>query len=651
MTQAMKLVDQAATDTLPKLLARNARTYPRQPGIREKDRGIWKTYSWRDCQTHVQAFALGLAATGFNRGDKLSVLGDNRARLYWVQLACQALGGMAVPLYQDSIASELVFVLEHADVSVVVAEDQEQVDKVLSVREQLPRLRLIIFDDPLGMSSYRDPMLTSFAEVEELGRAFQKASPDHYESELAKGSADDVALVAYTSGTTGRSKGALLSHGNLIAVSESFVSVESVERGDNWLCYLPMAWVGDSIFSLSASLVAAATCNCPESPETVQRDLRELGPSALLGPPRIWENMLTALEVRAADASWLKRTVYSYFRDVAVRRELLKEDKKPIPFGTRLAYQLGEFVVYGPVRDQLGLRRARWCLTGGAPLGPDTFRFFRSFGVNLKQIYGATEASALVALQTDGEADPNTVGRMLPGTEVRIGDRGEVQVRGPGVFKGYYKQDEATRDTLTADGWLKMGDAGFIDPRGHLAIIDRAKDVGKLADGTPFAPAFIENKLKFSPFIREAVAFGDQRPFVAAMVAIDMTTVGKWAEQNGMPYTSYVDLSSKADVATLVLGEVRKINGTLPDALKVRRIVLLNKELDADDAEITRTRKVRRGFIAEKYAPVISAFYDGGAQAQLTMDITFEDGRKSKLTSTLGVHDVDPLAGARREAA
>jgi long-chain acyl-CoA synthetase len=645
----MKL-EQAATNTLPKLLARNALTHPRQPGMREKDRGIWKTYNWRDCQAHVQAFALGLAANEFGRGDKLSVLGDNRARLYWAQLASQAMGGVAVPLYQDSIASELVYVLDHADVSVVVAEDQEQVDKVLSVHEQLPKLRLIIFEDPLGMGGYRDPMLKSFTEVEEQGSAFQEANPRHYETELARGRADDVALVAYTSGTTGRSKGALLSHGNLIAVSESFVSVDSVERGDNWFCYLPMAWVGDSIFSLSVSLVAVATCNCPEGPETVQRDLRELGPSALLGPPRIWENMLTALEVRAADASWLKRTVYTYFRDVAVRRELLKEDNNAIPFGTRLAYRIGEFVVYGPVRDQLGLRRVRWCLTGGAPLGPDTFRFFRSFGVNLKQVYGATE-SALVAWQTDGEADPNTVGRALPGTEVRIGDRGEVQVRGPGVFKGYYKQDEATRDALTPDGWLKTGDAGFIDPRGHLAIIDRANDVGKLAGGTPFAPAFIENKLKFSPFIREAVAFGDQQPFVAAMIAIDMSTVGKWAEQRGMPYTSYIDLSSKRDVAMLILGEVRKINRTLPDALKVRRIVLLNKELDADDAEITRTRKVRRGFIAEKYAPVIRAFYDAGTQAQLTMDITFEDGRKSKLTSTLLVHDVDPFAGAQRKAA
>lgn len=647
----MKLVEQAATNTLPKLLARNAAEHPQQPGMREKDRGIWKTYSWHDCQAHVRAFALGLAANGFGRGGKLSVLGDNRAPLYWAQLAAQAMGGLAVPLYQDSIASELVYVLDHAEVSVVVAEDQEQVDKVLSVREQLPKLRLIIFENPLGMSSYRDhPMLRSFPELEEQGRAFSDANRGYYEAELAKGTADDIALVAYTSGTTGRSKGALLSHGNLIAVVESFMSIEPVKPGDNWLSYLPMAWVGDSIFSLGTSLVAASTSNCPEGPETVQRDLRELGPSALLGPPRIWENMLTALEVRAADASPLKRKAYAYFRDIAVRRELLKEDKKPIPFGTRLAYRIGEFVVYGPVRDQLGLRHTRWCLTGGAPLGADTFRLFRSFGVNLKQVYGATEA-ALVALQHDGEADPNTVGRNLPGTEVRIGDLGEVQVRGPAVFKGYYKQDDATRDTLTTDGWLRTGDAGFIDPHGQLVIIDRAKDVGKLLDGTPFAPAFIENKLKFSPFIREVVAFGDQHQFVAAMVAIDINTVGKWAEQRGMPYTSYIDLSSKPDVAELILGEVRKINGTLPDALKVRRIVLLNKELDADDAEITRTRKVRRGFIVEKYAPVIGAFYDGGTQAQLTMDITFEDGRKNKLTSTLLVHDVDRFAGARQEAA
>jgi long-chain acyl-CoA synthetase len=647
----MRLVDQPATDTLPKLLRRNMQKFARQPGMREKDRGIWQSYSWRDCHAHVRAFALGLAAHGFERGHKLSVLGDNRPRLYWAQLAAQALGGASVPLYQDSIATELAYVLDHAEVSIVVAEDQEQVDKVLSLRQQLPRLRLVVYEDPRGMNAYRDDLLKSFTEIEEAGRAFAKTHPEHYDREVDKGRADDVALIAYTSGTTGRSKGVLLSHSNMIATSESFASVESIDRGDDWLCYLPMGWVGDSIFSLSTSLVVAATCNCPEGPETVQRDLREVGPSALLGPPRIWENMLTGLQVKAADASWLKRRLYEYFRGVAERRELLLGDGKPISLATRIAYRLGEFLVYGPVRDQLGLRNARWCLTGGAPLGADTFRFFRSFGINLKQIYGATEASALVALQANTEADPNTVGRALPGTEVRIGDRGEVLVRGPGVFKGYFKQDEATRDALSSDGWLRTGDAGLVDPRGHLAIIDRAKDVGKLADGTPFAPQFIENKLKFSPYIREAVAFGDQRPFVAAMIAIDMSTVGKWAEQRGLPYTSYIDLATKPEVASLVIEEVGKINATLPGTTKVARIVLLNKELDADDAEITRTRKVRRGFVAEKYAPVIQALYDGGKEARLTMDITFEDGRKSTLTSTLAIHEIVPAGRSKRMAA
>jgi long-chain acyl-CoA synthetase len=401
-----------------------------------------------------------------------------------------------------------------------------------------------------------------------------------------------------------------------------------------------MGWVGDSMFSLSTSLVVGATCNCPESPETVQRDLRELGPSALLAPPRIWENMLTSLQVKATDASRLKRWIYEYFRAAAEKRELLKSDGKPISAPLRAACRLGEILVYGPVRDQLGLKNARWCLTGGAPLGPDTFRFFRSFGVNLKQIYGATEASALIATQADEAADPNTVGRTLPGIAVRIGERGEVQVKGPGVFLGYFKQEEATRDAMTSDGWLKTGDAGLIDPNGALAIIDRAKDVGKLADGTPFAPQFIENKLKFSPYVREVVAFGDQRPFVAAMIAVDMSTVGKWAEAQSLPYTSFMDLAGKPEVARLIVDEVHKINKTLPESSRVSRFVLLNKELEADDAEMTRTRKVRRGFVAEKYAAVVAALYQGASEARLTMEITFEDGRKSSLTSTLAVHDV-----------
>jgi long-chain acyl-CoA synthetase len=646
----MSLVADSATSTLPKLLRRNAERFRRQPGMREKDGGIWRTYSWAACLDNVRDFALGLSALGFKRGDKLAVVGDNRPRLYWAQLSAQALGGAAVPVYQDAIASELVFVLDHAEVSVIVAEDQEQVDKILSLKEQLPHLRTIVFEDPRGLSAYREPMLHAYADVQALGRKGGPAGKAEFARELDAGQADDIAMIAYTSGTTGRPKGVLLSHRNMVTTAEAFVVAEEVRRGDNWLAYLPMAWVGDVMLSLAAALAAGVTVNCPEGPETVQRDLRELGPNALLAPPRIWESMLTQVQVKANDATWLKRRLFGKFRDLAEQRELLLSDGKAVPLGKRIGYRLGNFFAYGPVRDQLGLRNARWCYTGGAPLGPDTFRFFRSFGVNLKQIYGATEASALVAFQRDGQADPNTVGRPVPGIEMRIDPGGEVQLKGPCVFVGYFKQDEATREALTGDGWLKTGDAGLIDPQGQLAIIDRAKDVGKLGCGTPFAPQFIENKLKFSPYIREAVAFGNDRSSVAAMIAIDLSTVGNWAERRGLPYTSFMDLSRKPEVASLIIEEVGKINATLPEALRVRRILLLNKELEADDAEMTRTRKIRRRFVAEKYGKVIEALYSDASEVELTTEITFEDGRRSTLTSTIAIHAVPPLAGASKAA-
>jgi long-chain acyl-CoA synthetase len=486
--------------------------------------------------------------------------------------------------------------------------------------------------------------------VLEEGRKFGQSHPGFYDNELAKGAADDIAMIAYTSGTTGNPKGAMLCHRNLIATSEAFVEVNEVKPGDNWLSYLPMAWLGDVAFTLGLALVGRLTANCPESPETVQRDLRELGPDAMLAPPRIWENMLTQMQVKSGDASPLKHRVFEYFRALAERCELKRADGKALSVGDRLGLAVGEFLVYGPVRDQLGLRNARWCYTGGAPLGPDTYRFFRSFGINLKQVYGATEASALIACQPDAEANPNTVGRPLPRVEIKIDERGEVMLKGSNVFRGYFKQDEVTADTITGDGWLKTGDAGFFDKQGHLVIIDRAKDVGKLSDGTAFAPQFIENKLKFSPFIREAVAFGDQRPFVVAMIAIDMQTVGTWAEKQGLAYTSFMDLSRKPEVAALIGQEIAKANSTLPDVQQVKRYLLLNKELEADDAEMTRTRKVRRRFVAEKYASVVEAFYDGKSSADVTMEITFEDGRKSTLSSTIAIHGDMAVEPARRAA-
>jgi long-chain acyl-CoA synthetase len=627
--------------TLPRLLQRNARERARRTAIREKDRGIWQSHTWAEYQAHVRDFALGLAALGFKRGDRLSVIGDNRPRLYWAQVASQCLGGVSVPVYQDSIARELAYVWNHADVTTIVAEDQEQVDKVLALREQLPGLRWVIYDDARGMLHYRQDWLKSFRDVEALGREFARTHAGYFESAVEQGRPDDVAFVCYTSGTTGNPKGAMITHANAIEAARIVLKVEDIRPEDDWLAYLPMAWVGDAFYTLVLSLVVGFCANCPESPETVQRDLRELGPTTVLAPPRIWENMLTTVQVKAADAPALKRWVFQRFRRVAEQAEILRADGKPLPLPLRIARALGEFFVYGPVRDQLGLRRARWALTGGAPLGPDTFRFFRSIGVNLKQVYGSTETTGLVSLQPSTEANPTTAGRPCPGIEVKIADKGEVLVRSANVFQGYLKNAEATREVIDRDGWFHTGDAGFIDPRGHLVIIDRAKDVGTLSDGTPFAPQFVENKLKYSPYIREAVAFGDGKPFVTAMIAIDMNTVGNWAERRSIAYTSYMDLSQKPEVRVLIAEEIRKGNETLPEAGKVRRFLLLTKDLEADDAEMTRTRKVRRGYVAEKYAAVIDAFYSGASEVGLSTLITYEDGRQANIQSRVRIEDVE----------
>jgi long-chain acyl-CoA synthetase len=627
--------------TLPRLLLRNAREFPTRTAIREKDRGIWQSYTWSEYHAQVRDFAFGLAALGFKRGDRLSVIGDNRPRLYWAQVAAQCLGGVSVPVYQDSIARELAFVWNHADVSVIVAEDQEQVDKVLGLREQLPTLRFVVYDDPRGMLHYKHDWLKSFSDVQALGREFAKTHAGYFEAAIEQGKGDDLAFVCYTSGTTGNPKGAMLTHANALETAKTAMRAEEFRVDDDYLAYLPMAWVGDAFYTLIMSVVVGFAINCPESPETVQRDLRELGPTLVLAPPRIWENMLTAVQVKGADASPLKRWVFERFRRAAEQAEILRSENKPIPLGLRLTCALGELFVYGPVRDQLGLRRTRWALTGGAPLGPDTFRFFRSIGVNLKQVYGSTETTGLVSLQPSREANPTTAGRPCPGIDVRIGDRGEVLVKSAGIFRGYLKNEEATREVVDPDGWFHTGDAGFIDPRGHLVIIDRAKDVGALADGTPFAPQFVENKLKFSPYIREAVAFGDQRPFVAAMIAIDMNTVGNWAERRSLAYTSYMDLSGKPEIRGLIRDEIRKCNETLPEAGKVRRFLLLTKDLEADDAEMTRTRKVRRSFVAEKYAPVLDAFYGRGDDVDLATTITYEDGRQATLKSRVRIEDVE----------
>ena len=626
--------------TIPGLMLRNAKQTPDKPAIREKDQGIWQTYTWSQYASEVEAFADGLAALGIGKDDKLSVIGDNRPRLYWAQVAIMGLGGVPVPVYQDAIANELSYVLNHAEVSVIVAEDQEQVDKILSIQESLPTLKWLIYDDPRGMLHYDDPIIKSFEEVEKLGREFAAANPGYFENSVSERKATDTAILCYTSGTTGDPKGVILSHDNFLSVGKILIAAEDARPDDDYLAYLPMAWVGDSLYGLAMSMLIGAVCNCPESPETVIRDLRELGPTGILAPPGIWESMLSGIQVKAANSSLLKRVVFAHFQAIADQVEKLKIDGTPVPTGLRLQYALGEFLVYGPVRDQLGLRRARWCLTGGAPLGPDTFNFFRSFGINLKQAYGVTEVTGLVSLQPDGEANPDTVGTPCEGIEVRIDDdSGEVLVRSPGTLKGYYKNEEATKEAVDEEGWFHTGDAGMMDKRGHLLIIDRAKDVGKLEDGTIYAPQFIENKLKFSPYIREAVSFGDARPYVCAMIAIDYENVGNWAERQSLPYTNYMDLAQKDGVRTLIADEIRKINQRLPDELRIKRFLLLTKDLDADDSEMTRTRKLRRTIIAERYAPVIDAFYGGQQNVQVELEVTFEDGSQSQVEAHMTIEE------------
>jgi long-chain acyl-CoA synthetase len=627
--------------TLSQLLRRNAETMPDRPAMREKDRGIWQTYTWRRYADEVRDFALGLAAERFGHGDKLSVIGENRPRLYVAQLAAMSLGGIAVPVYQDAIATELAYVLYHAESSVVVAEDQEQVDKILSLKDGLPHLKRLVYDDPRGLRNYAEPLLASFETVQQGGRDFAAAHPDFFAEAVAVGDSEDLALFSYTSGTTSRPKGVMLTHANLLSVADGIAAAEGLRASDEHLSYLPMAWIGNSLFSVALNLRVGFTISFPERPETLQRDLRELGPTVALAPPRYWENTLTAITVRTADATPLKRRLFAYFRGVADRAQLCESEGRPVPFATRAMRAAGEVLVYGPLRDQLGLGRARLVYTGGAPLGADVFRFFRAIGVNLKQVYGATELGGVCSAQPDGEVDPDTVGRVFRGVEVTVDDSGEVLVRSAGLFRGYYKQDDATREAVTEDGWYRTGDAGFLDQRGHLVIVDRARDVGKLADGTVLAPQYLENKLKFSPYIGEAVVFGDAKPFVAAIVAIDATTVGNWAERQNLPYTSFQDLAARAEVRELIRDEIRKCNAGLPQPIRIRRFLVLNKEFDADDDEITRTRKIRRRFVAEKYAAIVEGFYCGAAEVEVSAAITYEDGRKAVLCSTIAIGSVD----------
>ncbi len=623
-------------DTLPKLLVQRAtQISPHRIALREKDYGIWNPVSWQEYLTHVEHFALGLKALGLAQEEKVAILGDNEPEWLYAELAIQALGAIVVGVYQDSTPPEVQYVVDYSDSVMIVAEDQEQVDKVLEIKDQLPKVRKVIYWDHKGMRYYDDPLLISFQEVEKLGREYAQEHPQAFTEAVQQGSGADIALFLTTSGTTGKPKLVMLTHRNLIKMAENlFVKTDVLHERMDFVSFLPLAWAGEQMMSLSAALTIGFTVNFPEEPETVRQNIREIAPQVMFSPPRVWESIVSDVQVKIADTTRLKRSVYHWAMKIGRHNADLQFARKEIPIKWRLLGKLADILCLRALRDRLGLSRIRYAYTGGAALGPDVFRFYHALGVNLKQIYGQTEIAGISVVHRDGDIKFHTVGKPIPETEVRIAPNGEILSRSPSVFVGYYRDPEATREAL-ADGWLHSGDAGEIDEDGHLIIFDRLKDIMQLSDGSRFSPQYIENKLKFSPFIKEAVAFGKRREYVTAFINIDMANVGKWAETNHIPYTTYVDLSQKEEVYRLIYKDVKRVNRDLPERAKIRKFVILHKELDADDEELTRTKKVRRGFIEERYKILVEALYSDRTTCEVEARVHYQDGREAHIKTNL----------------
>jgi long-chain acyl-CoA synthetase len=643
-------------DTFPRLLLEHARVRGDRPAYREKYLGIWQSWTWVEAAREVRGLACGLAELGFKRGDRIAIIGDNRPRLYWSMCAAQMLGGIPVPMYQDAVAQEMTFVLQDAGIHIAVVEDQEQVDKLLEVMDQCPELRHIVYDDPRGLRHYNQACLHGLDELLSAGKIHDTNQGDFLAAEIAQGRPDDTAIMLYTSGTTGKPKGVCQTHHALISAARGGCGFDKLGESDEMLSYLPMAWVGDNLFSYAQALVAGFTVNCPESGDTVMNDMREIGPTFYFAPPRVFENLLTQVTIRMEDAGALKRRMFAFFMDVAKRCGADILDGKPVSGTDRMLFALGNLLVYGPLRNVLGMTRIRVAYTAGAAIGPDLFRFYRSIGINLKQLYGQTETCAYVCLQPDGKIKFDSVGLPAPGVEIKIADNGEILVKGPMLLKEYYRRPDATAESINAEGYFMTGDAGFLDDEGHLKIIDRAKDVGKLSNGAVFAPNYIENKLKFFAHIKEAVAFGHNRDMVCAFINIDMGAVGNWAERRGIPYSGYVDLASKPAVLELIQECIEQVNAELAhDAMvaetQIHRFLVLHKELDPDDDELTRTRKVRRNFISDKYAVLIDALYGGKQNQFIETEVKFEDGRKGKVSADLQIRDVKIFPAVHGRAA
>ena len=648
--------DVGTLDTFPKLLLHHAKVRGERPAIREKDLGIWQTWTWKRFADEVRAIACGLAVQGVKRGDHFALVGDNRPRLYATMAAVQCLGAIPVPLYQDSVAAEMAFPIQNAEIAFAFAEDQEQVDKLLEILPQCPSLKRIVYDDPRGLRNYAQPQLIPYDKLLASGRENYRKDPAFIETEVAKASGSDTAAMFFTSGTTGVAKGVVHTHASLIGPSRTAAEMEHLGENDVILAYLPPAWIGQNIFSCAQALVTGYCICCPEASETVMTDMREVGPTYYFAPPRVLENLLTQVSIRMEDASSIKRWLYRYFMGIAERVGGALLDRRPVSPLDRLLYAIGDVVVYGPLRNVLGMSRVKVGYTAGEAIGPDLFKFYRSLGINLKQLYGSTETAVFVCIQPDGQVKPDTVGPAVPGVELKFTPERELLIRSPGLFKEYYKNAEATIQAMDAEHWFHTGDAGYFDQDGHVKIIDRVKDVGRLSDGSLFAPKYLENKLKFFPFIQEAVCFGHQREKVCAFINIDADAVGNWAEKRNMPYSGYTDLAARDEVYDLVRECIERVNADLaadPELAhsQITRFLILHKQLDADDGELTRTRKVRRGFIGEKYKPLVDALYGGLDTVHVEAQVRYEDGRTGTYSADLKIRDARTLAPAAAKKA
>jgi long-chain acyl-CoA synthetase len=645
--------------TFPQLLLKHASERPAAPAMREKEYGIWQTTTWQQLATMVEHMACGLHQAGLQRGEHLVVVGSNRPRLYATMLAAQSLGAIPVPLYQDAAAAEVVFPINNAEVRFAVVEDQEQVDKMLEIRAQCPQLTHIFFDDPRGLRNYNEPGLVAVDNLLDAGAAFAATNPGFFKAEVAKVKPDDVGAMFFTSGTTGNPKGVVHTHNTLLNRAVAGAKFDKLTSGEEVLAYMPLAWIGQNIFSYAQWLACGYVVNCPENAATVTIDLKEVGPTYYFAPPRVFEGLLTSVMIRMEDAGAIKRAMFKKFMDVAKRVGPAKMDGQSIGLGDSILYALGNLCVYGPLRNNLGMSRVRVAYTAGEAIGPDLFTFYRSIGINLKQLYGSTETAVFVCLQPDNAARADTVGIPIEGVEIKLAENGEILVRSPGLLKEYYKNPEATAEVKTADGWYHTSDAGFIDGQGHLKIIDRVKDVGRIAgganDGAMFAPKYVENKLKFFPHIKEAVAYGDGRDRVCVMLNIDFDAVGNWSERRNLPYAGYTDLAQKPEVYQLIQECVESVNAdlsrdTLLAGSQISRFLVLHKELDADDGELTRTNKVRRGFIADKYKPLIDGLYNGASSQFIETVVKFEDGRSGKVSATLKIADAKTFTPVKAAA-